>query len=468
MDEIIYASASEIASAIREKQVSAVEVVDTHLRRIDEVNPKLNAVVQLATDRARREATEVAARLSRGESTGPLHGVPITLKDSIDTQGVITTGGTKGRANHVPDRDATVAARLRAAGAILLGKTNTPELTLAGETDNLIYGRTNNPYDLTKTSGGSSGGAGAIIASGGSPLDLGSDSGGSIRGPAHLCGIAGIKPTSGRVPRTGHIVPFGMGPLDSLTQIGPMARFVDDLILTLPIIAGVDWRDPAIVAMPLGDPGEVDIKNLRVALHTDNGLMTPTSETIETVNAAAKALSDVGAIVVEDTPSVIQRSSDLGDMIRNSDGGAWIKRLLEKAGTAEIHPRLQKRIDDYKPLAVDEYTAMLEDLDQFRSDMLAFLENYDLILCPVFAFPALPHGAMFDDENRKGMSYTGTYNLTGWPAVVVRCGTSPEGLPIGVQVVARPWREDVALAVAKHLESALGGWQRPHTTSDLK
>ena len=153
MDEIIYASASEIARAIREKQVSAVEVVDAHLTRIDEVNPKLNALVQFATDRARREATEAAARLSRGESMGPLHGVPITLKDSIDTQGVITTGGTKGRANHVPDRDATVAARLRAAGAILLGKTNTPELTLAGETDNLIYGRTNNPYDLTKTSG---------------------------------------------------------------------------------------------------------------------------------------------------------------------------------------------------------------------------------------------------------------------------------------------------------------------------
>ena len=162
-----------------------------------------------------------------------------------------------------------MVARLRSAGAILLGKTNTPEFTLAGETDNLIYGATNNPYDLSKSPGGSSGGAAAIIAVGGSPLDIGSDTGGSIRLPAHLCGIAGLKPNSGRVPRTGHAVPFAMGALDSLTQNGPMARFVEDLALTLPIISGADSWDPAIVSMPLGDPKSVDLKTLRVAVHTD-------------------------------------------------------------------------------------------------------------------------------------------------------------------------------------------------------
>ncbi|MBI3327509.1 MAG: amidase, partial [Nitrospinae bacterium] len=279
MDELIYASANAIAKAIRDKDVSAVEVVEAHLRRIEAVNPKLNAVVHTIAARARAEARAADQALARREVQGPLHGVPMTIKDSLDTAGVVSTGGTKGRAAYVPEQDATVVARLRAAGAILLGKTNTPELTLAGETDNLVYGRTNNPYDLSRTPGGSSGGAGAIIAAGGSPLDIGSDTGGSIRLPAHFCGIAGIKPTSGRVPRTGHVVPFGMGAVDALTQNGPMARYVEDLALTLPIIAGDDWRDPAIVPMPLGDPNAINVKGLRVAMHTDNGVMAPTPET---------------------------------------------------------------------------------------------------------------------------------------------------------------------------------------------
>ena len=233
----------------------------------------------------------------------------MTINDSLDTQEIISTGGTKGRATFVPEEDSTVVARLRSAGAILLGKTNTPELTLAGETNNLIYGQTNNPYDLSKTPGGSSGGAAAIIAAGGSPLDIGSDTGGSIRQPAHFCGIAGIKPNSGRVPRTGHIVPFTMGAIDSLTQNGPMARYVEDLALTLPIIAGVDSWDPAIVTMPLGDPESVNLKNLRVAVHTDNGIMTPVPEIMETVRKAATVLKDAGMSVEDDLPAVLGRIS---------------------------------------------------------------------------------------------------------------------------------------------------------------
>jgi len=254
MDELIYASATALAKAIRAKEVSSQEVIHAYLERVEGVNPQLNAVVQLTADMARQHAREADKALARGEVRGPLHGVPMTVKDSLDTAGVITTAGTLGRASFVPAQDATVVARLRAAGAILLGKTNTPELTLSSETDNLVYGRTNNPYDPSLIPGGSSGGAAAIVAAGGSPFDLGSDTGGSIRQPAHFCGIAGIKPTSGRVPRTGHIISFDMGALDALTQIGPMARFVQDLALILPVIAGVDWRDPAVVPMPLGDP----------------------------------------------------------------------------------------------------------------------------------------------------------------------------------------------------------------------
>ena len=461
MTEIIYDSAKSIAQQIREKKVSAVEVVEAHFRRIDEVNERLNAVVQRVDERALKEAKEADDTLARGELKGPLHGVPMTLKDSLDTEGVISTGGTKGRENFVPAEDATLVARLRDAGAILLGKTNTPEFTLAGETNNLVYGQTNNPFDLSRTTGGSSGGAGAIVTSGGSAFDIGSDTGGSIRFPAHFCGIAGIKPNTGRVPRTGHIVPYGLGAVDALTQNGPMARFVDDLTIILNVISGPDWRDPFIVPAPLGDPKSVSIRGLRVAVYSDNGIKTPTPETIAAVNAAAKALSDAGAIVTEDVPRVIAENPNIANELSASDGRAWTLRLIERAGTTEIHPWLQRRIDEAKEVSVGEFTAILERVDAFRSDMLGFMESYDVIVSPVCAFPAVLHGMLMDDEHREGMSYAGTYNITGWPGAVVRGGTSPEGLPIGVQVVSRPWREDVALAVAKRLEVELGGWQRP-------
>ena len=208
--DITSKSASELAAAIRAKQLSSRAVVDAHLERIAKVNPKLNAIVQLTADSARKEADEADAALARGENKGPLHGVPITIKDTLETTGVICTGGTKGRANYVPKADATAVARLRAAGGIILGKTNVPELAGAIESDNLVYGRTNNPYDLARTPGGSSGGESAIVAACGSPLGLGTDAGGSIRIPAHFCGLAAIKPTSGRVPKTGQF-PMPMG-----------------------------------------------------------------------------------------------------------------------------------------------------------------------------------------------------------------------------------------------------------------
>ena len=461
MADIIYSSAKSIAQAIQAKEVSAVEVVQAHLDRVGEVNDRLNAVVHLCGDRALDEARNADAALSRGNSKGPLHGVPMTLKDSLDTEGVLTTGGTLGRRNHVPGRDSTVAARLRAAGAILLGKTNTPELTMAGETDNLVFGRSNNPYGLDRTPGGSSGGAGAIIASGGSPLDIGSDTGGSIRLPAHFSGIAGIKPNSGRVPRTGHIVPYGLGATDSLTQNGPMARYVEDLVLTLPIISGPDWEDPAIVPMPLGDPADVDLGTLRIAFNTSaEGYDPPTQETVATVEASVEAISGSVASVEEDTPVALSAAPNLDRVIGGADNMAWLRRLLDRAGTTEVSPFVQGLLDEAEPISTAEFTQALEELDQYRSDMLRFIQSYDVIICPTAATPAPLHRDTFTDEYRNSF-YTGAYNLTGWPGTVVRCGTSPEGLPIGVQVIARPWREDVSLALAALLESALGGWQRP-------
>ena len=461
MSDIIYSSAKSIAQAIQDRDVSAVEVVQAHLDRIEEVNDRLNAVVRLCAERALEEARDADAALERGESRGPLHGVPMTLKDSLDTEGVVTTGGTLGRRTFVPDRDSTVVARLRGAGAILLGKTNTPEITFAGETDNLVYGRTNNPYGLDRTPGGSSGGAGAIVAAGGSPFDIGSDTGGSIRGPAHFNGIAGIKPNSGRVPRTGHIIPYAAAAEDSYTQNGPMARYVEDLVLTLPVISGPDWEDPAIVPMPLGDPADVDLGSLRIAFYTSAPeYNAPTQETVNAVAAAVGAVSDIVASVEEDTPEAVSRVPELNDRIGDGDGRATMLRILERAGTTELSPFIRSIRDGATPISTEEFTKALEELDQYRSDMLAYMRRYDAIICPTAAFPALPHGETYAEENRNA-HYTAPYNLTGWPGVVVRCGTSPEGLPIGIQVIARPWREDVALALAAVLESALGGYVRP-------
>ncbi|MCB0063583.1 MAG: hypothetical protein KDE19_15780, partial [Caldilineaceae bacterium] len=356
---------------------------------------------------------------------------------------------------YIPPHDATVAARLRRAGAIILGKTNTPELTLSFETNNAIYGRTNNPYDLTRTSGGSSGGAAAIIAAGGSPLDIGSDTGGSIRVPSHCCGITGIRPTSGRVPRTGHIVPYGLGALDALTTLGPMARKVEDLILTLPIISGVDWQDPAIVPMPLGAPNAVELNELRVAFFTDNGIATPTTEIQQAVVNVAQIVAGEVASLEERLPSVISKTADVFNLLWGTFAQAWRQKLLQRAGTIDtISPDVDEKL--FSPLALANAT---EQIAQFQHEMLSFMADYDILLCLVNAYPALPHNS--EDEYAPAFTYTMTFNLTGWPVVVIRAGTSPEGLPIGVQIVAHPWCEHEALAVAQQVEAAFGEWPRP-------
>jgi amidase len=245
MSEIIYSSAAQLAAGIRSKKLSSLEVVEAHLQRIEEVNPAINAVVYSLADSARKQAREADAALARGEVKGPLHGVPFTIKDAWETAGVPSTGGTLGRKDYRPEIDATIVARLKAAGGIPIGMTNLPEFSMAFESDNLVHGRTNNPYDLSRTPGGSGGGGSAIIAAGGSPLEPGADMGGSIRLPSHFAGIAGIKPTIGLVPRTGYF-PAAAGIAGMFATAGPMARYVEDLTYTLPIFVGPDGIDPSI------------------------------------------------------------------------------------------------------------------------------------------------------------------------------------------------------------------------------
>ncbi len=454
MRELLSKSAMSIAELIRTKEVSAREVVQIHLEQIDKVNPTLNAVVQLAADRAIREAIQADKILENGSNLGPLHGVPMTIKDSLDTEGVISTGGTKGRQGYLPASDATVVSRLRRAGAILLGKTNTPELTLSFDTDNLIYGPTKNPFDLKRSPGGSSGGAAAAISANCTPFDIGSDFGGSIRLPAHYCGITGIKPTSGRVPRTGHIYPFG-GYLDHLQQLGPMSRHVHDLYPILRIIAGPDKQDPAIIPMPLVNPSTVKIEDVRVGFYTNNGVATPTLETVQTIEQAAFSLENTVRKVGEFSPSSSHLLSELCPAIYSSDGGAASRRLLRTYGTRQDSPNAQS---GNEPTGT-EIDAIISKWDTYRATMQPTWNDFDVLLCPVNASPATPPGEWVN--NVQAFSYTMAHNLTGWPAAVVRFGTSNYGLPIGVQIVAPPWREEVALAVALYLERESDNFQPP-------
>ncbi len=427
-----------LAAGLRRGELSSEAVTRAYLDRIDAINPKLNAVVQL-----RREAALLEARRADGvppEKRGPLHGVPVTIKDSLDTAGIVTTGGTKGRATFVPREDATVVKRLRAAGAIVMGKSNTPELTLSYETNNLVYGRTNNPFDLERTSGGSSGGASAILAAGGSPLDIGSDTGGSIRLPAHFCGVTGLKPTAGRVPRTGHIIGFEGAP-QFLTHIGPLARHVEDLSLVLGLIAGPDGVDPHVVPVPLREAGALKLTGLRVAFFTRLPPLEPTAETANVVENAVANLEGGGCRTRALGPIPdAERLYDRYMAVLYGDGGAAVARMLD--GWA---------------LPSGELTALFEGLDRWRSRMLGLIADHDAIVCPVNVGPAPRHGA-FD---RATAAYTQVFNVTGWPSTVVRAGTSAEGLPIGVQVVAHPWREDVSLALAGYLEHVLGPFPEP-------
>lgn len=425
-------SAAALAAAIRAREVSALAVVEAHLARIAAVNPRITAVVQLDAERALAAARAADASLARGDACGPLHGVPFTVKDVIEAAGLPCAAGLPERAGVIPKQDATVVARLRAAGAILLGKTNVPPGGGGIECDNALYGRTNNPYDLQRTPGGSSGGEAAIIAAGGSPLGLGSDSGGSIRFPAHNCGIAGLKPTTGRVPATG--AGHAGDVSDVRTVVGLLARSVQDLALAFPLIAGPDWQDASVVPVQLGDPDAVGLKELRVAYYTEDGVSLPTAETAAAVHAAAGVLADAGATVEEQVPP---RSAECWEITQ----GVW--RWHRGETTAA------------------EYARVLWRWGRLRSRMIGIMQERDAIVCPVAATPAVRHGETADYMQATLISYTILYSLTGWPAVVVRAGTSPEGLPIGVQVVACPWREDVALAAARQIEAALGGWQPP-------
>lgn len=462
MDKLLDGRLADMASAIREGQIKSTDLVRAFLDRIEKVNPELNAVVFSMAEHALKMAARADTAIKNQEATGPLHGVPITIKDSLDTFDGITTWGTQGRQSFRPGRDATCVARLREAGAIILGKTNTPEFTLSFQTDNLVYGRTNNPFDPARTPGGSSGGAAAIIAAGASPLDIGTDTGGSIRLPAHFCGIKGLKPTTGRVPCTGNALPT-TGLLAPLSQPGPMARHVDDLSLVLELISGPDFIDPHVVPAPLRAAGKVDVPALRVAFHSDNGIATPTPAISNTILTVVELLRDAGMAVTEARPSGIEMTGLIMSRVFGADNGEMVDALLEDSRTTTPSPPIQESLEHRgSGMEAREFAQVINIWHNYQSSMLGFFKDFDVLICPVNARTALPHT---EREKIEAYTYTSAFNLTGWPGLVLRAGTDDDGMPIGVQIVAAPFREDHCLGLAKHLEAALGEFPLPRISA---
>ncbi len=454
-------SACGMAELVRRREVSSNELVAAHLRQIERVQGRVNAAVAVLAEEAVASAREADARMMRGEPLGPLHGVPFSVKDSIDVRGWRTTAGTVGlRDAPAASADATVVARLRAAGGIPIAKTNLPDLLFAYESDNLIFGRSNNPYDPERTPGGSSGGEAALIAAGGSALGLGSDAAGSVRVPAAFCGIASIKPTSGRLPRTGH-VPAAGGWIEALWQIGPMARQVEDLQLAMEVLAGEDGFD--FTCPPAALQGDSTVRGLRVATFTDNGFARCSPGVIAVVQRAAAVLSEAGMQVEEETPPGVAEAYELEMALLGADGGDGIDEYLRAIGSEQQHPLLHAGFVDRMRTfrcPTTGLAALWGRWDQYRREMANFFRRFDAVLCPVYSEPALRHGESAMPGKFEGFSYSMAWNVAGNPAAVVRCGEL-DGLPVNVQVVTPRWREKRALAICREMEKRLGGFRAP-------
>lgn len=468
MNSLHFETATSMARLVREKQISPVELIAAHLSRIERLNPRLNAITYLDVEGALAQARASEEAVTRGEEIGPLHGVPITIKSSIDVKGMKCECGSRLREGHVSERDAPLVAKLRNAGAIILGTTNVPDLLMAYESDNLLYGRTNSPWDLERTPGGSSGGESAAIAAGLSAAGFGSDGGGSVRVPAHFSGIYGLKPTPGVIPRTGHW-PACLGPSAFLGLVGPMARSVDDLELLLRHTAATEYHDPSSAPVSVERPSEAQLRGTRIGWFTDNGIVPVTPETKATVECAAKLLSGAGFAVEPYQPSGVEAAHEVWWTLFGVAGATLVKPLA--AGREdELHPVTRELLAGSAETSAMTYEAFLNawvTRDRLRSKLLGQMETYPILLSPVAAVSAFRHGERgwrvgdIDVPYSKAFSYSTIYNLLGNPAAAVPVGRSAQGLPIGVQIIGRPFEDALVVAVARKLEEAMGGWQAP-------
>jgi Asp-tRNA(Asn)/Glu-tRNA(Gln) amidotransferase A subunit family amidase len=468
MSELTFLSAVEMAARIRCKELSPVELLEAHLTRIEKLNPKLNAFIQVDTDRAKDHARAAEVAVSKRSPLGPLHGVPISIKSSIAISGLPHDTGTRLRAGCIASEDAVLVSRLKAAGAIVLGVTNTPELLMAWETDNLLYGRTNNPWDLSRTPGGSSGGESAAIASGCSAGGVGSDGGGSIRVPAHFTGICGLKPTPGRIPATGHF-PQSVGPFALLGVVGPMARTIADLKMLFEFMQGADDGDTSAAPVAIRWPQRDDLRNLRIGYFEDDGRTPVTPETRIAIGTSAKALEKAGCRVEPFRPDGLEEARQLWWKFFGIAGGMLLGPMT-KGHEDKLSPILKeflKWVASEPPHTGDSLLDSWIQRDVVRAKIFRQMRDYPVLLCPVAAIPAFRHAErQWHVEGRTvqyldAWSYTECFNLLGMPAVSVPISQSSEGLPIGVQISARPWQEELVLSIAEILEKECGAWRHP-------
>lgn len=452
--DIVFASTTQLASAIRKGHVSATEVLQAHLAQIEAHNPTLNAVITLDAERAYERAREADVALGRGEIWGPLHGVPFTLKDAHATAGMRTTTGFPPLADYVPQEDSTIVARLKAAGGILMGKTNVPTMLADYQSANPIFGRTNNPWNVERTPGGSSGGAAAALASGMTPFEIGTDLSASIRIPAHFCGVFGLKPTEQRVPLTGMIPGLpGPRPVRIMSCIGPMARSVEDLALLYALIAGPDGQDTEVAPVLVDEMPELALKNLRVAFAPTFPGIPVATEIRTALEELAQQLTPLCATVEEATLPQVDFNQDL------ARAGAMIGMM-----TGAFQPEAQEH-----PTTLAQYLEALHYRDQSILAWERFFDEWDILLCPptmVTAFPHCQPGSPIQVDDQEVTYYMtaahGTlFNYTGHPVAVLPYKRDQAGLPIGIQVVGKRWQESFLLAVAQALTEVTGEFQRP-------
>jgi Asp-tRNA(Asn)/Glu-tRNA(Gln) amidotransferase A subunit family amidase len=464
MNSIYFADIAEVARKIRTREISPCEIIDAHLARIEKLQPKLNAFVHVDAEGARRQAQAAEASILRGDSGGALHGMPISIKSCIDVSGWPCPAGSRLRADYVACHDAVLVSRLRAAGAILIGNTNVPEFLMAYETNNALSGKTSNPWELSRSAGGSSGGEAATIASGCSMGGVGSDGGGSVRVPAHFCGISGLKPTPGRIPSTGHF-PRGAGAFAWLGVVGPMARTVADVRALFDVMKGPDADDALSSTIQERPFGERELVGMRVGILESNALGDVTRESIQAVERAGALLAEqfnVEPFQLEGLEQAIElwwfffgpMTAHLFDPMVEGREAHLSPMFREYMSVASL--KIAPTVDELMNAGVKR--------DIVRAKIIKQMRDVPILLSPVCATPAFQHG----QGNwhpvcgyRDTMRHAQWLNLAGFPGVSVPMGFSAEGLPIGVQVIGRPNEDELVLAVAEILETARGKFKAP-------
>ncbi len=469
-----FSSATALVRAIRQREISAVEVLDLFLAQYDKHHAAVNAICTLDADGARQAAAAADARLARGDSVGPLHGLPVSFKDSHGTAGLRTVCGFEPLRNFVPQQDGFAVAGIRAAGGIVFAKTNVPPLLGAFHTENPVFGRTNNPWNLDCSPGASSGGSGAALAAGMTPLDIGSDMLGSIRLPSHFCGLAGLKPTQYRVSGIGHYPPLegGFSAGNVLATRGPLARCVDDLLLVLPALAGIDPADAEAVPLPLDAAPALPLASCRIAWTDDFGGLPVTAATRKALHDTVNALQSAGCRVERAAPAGVnfeQLWLAAGEIFNGT---------ISQGMSADYRAQWLATLEstrDAGPLEAGCYRGVLQDYNSWFSAMAVrlqwilqlrrFLSDYDAWLVPTSCAPAFRHDEVDQPRNIDGRSvpylsavasHVAPFNLSGSPAVTIPAALSPEGLPICLQLVGRPWQDMALLKLARQVEAVAG------------